>query len=42
MTISLVPDPVDAYAEARTTPPAEFMRRLAEETQASLPLRDLA
>jgi predicted O-methyltransferase YrrM len=36
VTISLVPDAVDAYAEAHTTAPPEFLARLAEETRASL------
>jgi caffeoyl-CoA O-methyltransferase len=36
MSLSLVPDDIDAYAEAHTTPPADFMTRLAQETHASL------
>jgi predicted O-methyltransferase YrrM len=32
----IVPDDVEHYAEAHTTPPAEDLRRLAEETHASL------
>jgi caffeoyl-CoA O-methyltransferase len=36
MTLTLVPDPVEAYAEAHTTPPPPHLRELAEETQATL------
>jgi caffeoyl-CoA O-methyltransferase len=32
----IVPDDVERYAEAHTTPPAEHLLRLAEETHASL------
>jgi caffeoyl-CoA O-methyltransferase len=32
----IVPDEIDAYAESHTTPPAELMRELAEETRATL------
>jgi caffeoyl-CoA O-methyltransferase len=38
MAPSLVPEEVDAYAEAHTTAPAGFMLRLAEETRSSLAL----
>ena len=33
----LVPEAIDAYAEAHTTPPTELLDRLAEETKATLP-----
>jgi caffeoyl-CoA O-methyltransferase len=36
MSFAIVPDEIDAYAEAHTTAPAEFMVRLADETRASL------
>ena len=32
----IVPDEIDAYAESHTTPPAELMRELAEETRTTL------
>jgi predicted O-methyltransferase YrrM len=32
----IVPDDIDAYAEAHTTPPSELMAELAEETKATL------
>jgi caffeoyl-CoA O-methyltransferase len=32
----IVPDDIDAYAEAHTTPPTELMAELAEETKATL------
>jgi caffeoyl-CoA O-methyltransferase len=32
----IVPDDIDAYAEAHTTPPMELMAELAEETKATL------
>jgi caffeoyl-CoA O-methyltransferase len=32
----IVPEEIEAYAEAHTTPPAELLRRLAEETRANL------
>jgi caffeoyl-CoA O-methyltransferase len=32
----IVPEDIDAYAEARTTPQPEVLRRLAEETRATL------
>src|SRR5919206_3718817 len=38
MAFAIVPEQVDAYAEAHTTAPPGFMLRLAEETRASLPL----
>ena len=36
MSPDLVSDAVEAYAEAHTTPPAEHLRALAEETRATL------
>jgi caffeoyl-CoA O-methyltransferase len=36
MAFALVSEEVDAYAEAHTTAPADFMARLADETRASL------
>jgi predicted O-methyltransferase YrrM len=38
VSLSLVPDAIDAYAEAHTTPPPAFLAELAEETRASLAL----
>jgi caffeoyl-CoA O-methyltransferase len=32
----IVPDAIEAYAEAHTTPPDELLERLAEETRASM------
>jgi len=32
----IVPDEIEAYAEAHTTPPSELLTRLAEETRAKL------
>jgi caffeoyl-CoA O-methyltransferase len=32
----IVPDEIDAYAEAHTTPPPELLKELAEETKATL------
>lgn len=32
----IVPDDIDSYAEAHTTPPSELMAELAEETKATL------
>ena len=32
----IVPDEIERYAEAHTTPPSELLRRLAEETRATL------
>jgi caffeoyl-CoA O-methyltransferase len=32
----IVPDEIEAYAEAHTTPPGELLARLAEETRATL------
>ena len=34
--MNLVPDPIDAYAEAHTTPPTELLAALAEETRATM------
>jgi caffeoyl-CoA O-methyltransferase len=34
--VNLVPDPIDAYAEAHTTPPTELLAALAEETRATM------
>lgn len=36
MSFDIVPDPIDRYAEAHTTPPGELLTRLAEETRATL------
>ena len=33
----IVPEEIEAYAEAHTTAPTELLRRLAEETRATLP-----
>ena len=33
----ILPEKIDAYAEAHTTAPAEHLRRVAEETRAELP-----
>ena len=32
----IVPDEIEGYAQAHTTPPSELLQRLAEETQATL------
>jgi predicted O-methyltransferase YrrM len=32
----IVPDPVEAYAEAHTEPPGDVLERLAEETRATM------
>jgi caffeoyl-CoA O-methyltransferase len=34
--VNLVPDPIDAYAAAHTTPPTELLAALAEETRATM------
>jgi caffeoyl-CoA O-methyltransferase len=34
--VDIVPDPIDAYAEAHTTPPTELLAALAEETRATM------
>jgi caffeoyl-CoA O-methyltransferase len=35
--VPVVPEEIDAYCEAHTTAPPEYLRALAEETRASLP-----